>query len=186
MKCSQCYADNPPWATVCHACGLSVCRLELCPAGHLLPPGAGDCPVCPDLWPETASFSGPAILRGLLWVEGGRLVADAEPGNDVSDSNDVPYLEIRDADLPLAIAASPSGVARIVPLDAPAATCRILMRPEGLSVCDRQVRRRSGPPAYGPLRAGDALTLGTVRLRFQALSPPAWVEKAATESKHPA
>ena len=64
MKCSHCYAENPPWSTVCSSCSQPVHRLEICFQGHLLPPGVQECPVCPSLWPEISAFAGPALLRG--------------------------------------------------------------------------------------------------------------------------
>ena len=172
MRCSHCYTDNPTWATVCSSCGKSVLRLEICPAGHLLPPGEQECPICPSLWPEVDSFSGPPMLRGFLWVESGRLATVAEPAQELA------YLEIRDRESPLALTLLPSGVVHLTEDDDYDARCRILMRPDGVRVCDKnQPAIHSGLPAYEPLLAGKTLRLGRTSFRHIQVRPPAWAEK---------
>jgi hypothetical protein len=176
MKCSQCYGENPPWATVCVACGQAVRRLELCPAGHLLPPGEQECAVCPDLWPEVAPFVGAPLLRGLLWLESGRLFSDGDPGQSR------PYVEVRDQDLPLALAIQAGGTIRIADADDPAVVCRILMRPEGVQVCSRQgTRPRSGPPVYDKLKPDGTFQLAGATFRYLQVQPPAWAEELAAQ-----
>jgi hypothetical protein len=175
MKCSHCYEDNPAWATVCSSCSQPVERLELCPMGHLLPPGRTDCPVCPDLWPEVTAFAGPPVLRGVLWLEQGRLTSEVEPGADLA------YLEVRDREQPLALKIQPSGTASIVvDDDDPNILCRVLMRPEGVQVCSR-VRPGAppGPPVYEPLPPGESFRAGHASFRYVAIEPPVWVQKLA-------
>ena len=174
MKCSSCYADNEPWATVCSACGQSVRRLELCPSGHLLPPGEQECPICPSLWPEVGAFAGPPLLRGLLWVERGRLTAGAEPFEELA------FLEVRDQENPLALAPQTSGAVRVSDESDSEVSCRILMRPDGLKICRiNQSGRRAGAPVYEPLTAGETFDLGGTSLRYQEMRPPSWAVKLA-------
>lgn len=173
MKCSHCYSDNQPWATVCSACGQSVLRLEFCPRGHLLPPGVRDCPVCPSLWPEVDAFAGPPVLRGLLWVEQGRLAPASDPHKKLA------FLEIRDQEAPLGLTVRPSGTVCVVGEDDPDSSCRILMRPSGVKVCCRRPGQPSAPPAYQPLPCGERFDLGGATLRHLGLQPPVWVEKLA-------
>ncbi len=174
MKCSQCYAENPPWATVCSSCGQSVLRLEICPGGHLLPPGVRECEVCPSLWPEVEPFAGPPVLRGFLWVVKGRLALASDPGRELE------YLEIRDQHNPLLLASQPSGAVYMIGEDDREANCRILMRPEGVQVCDRnRPEGHSGLPSYTPLPPGQRFDLGGTSFRHLGLQPPVWVEKLA-------
>lgn len=178
MKCSHCYATNPGWATVCLSCSQPVQRLELCPSGHLLPPGVKDCPVCPDLWPEVTDFAGPPLLRGILWLESGRLTTHAEPGVDLA------FLEVRDQEQPLALKSLPTGAAQLVADDDPDVLCRILMRPDGVQVCHRHGGGATpGPPTYRTLRAGESFDAGQASFRYQELPPPAWAEKLASGNR---
>ncbi|MFC1572791.1 hypothetical protein ACFL6M_04250, partial [Candidatus Eisenbacteria bacterium] len=174
MKCSQCYAENKPWATVCSSCGLSILRLETCPMGHLLPPGGQECPVCPSMWPEVGHFAGPPVLRGFLWVERGRLANASDPRTEMA------YVEVRDQETPLALASQPAGALHLTGEDDPDVDCRILMRPESVQVCNRtRTGRRSGPPVYEPLPPGQSLDLGGTSFRYLGVQPPVWVEKLA-------
>jgi len=174
MKCSHCYADNKAWATVCEACGQAVQRLETCPLGHLLPPGGRDCPVCPSLWPEVDAFAGPALLRGLLWVDAGKLAEARAPDRLLA------YLEVRDRDRPVSLARRASGRVEVAPEDDPDVVCRLLMRPGGPRVCNKSAPADPRSlPQYVPLPPGSSLDLGEVRLRFLDLAPPAWAEKMA-------
>ena len=174
MKCSHCYAENPPWSTVCSSCGQSVLRLEICSLGHLLPPGVQECPVCPSLWPEVKSFAGPPLLRGFLWVETGRLAAAADPGKELA------YLEIRDGESPLALTLQPSGVVHLAGDDDRNVNCRILMRPEGVQVCNmNRPGTHSGPLAYEPLLPREKFDLGRTSFQHLEVQPPVWVEKLA-------
>jgi len=174
MKCSHCYGENQPWATVCSSCGQSVLRLEFCPADHLLPPGVQECPICPSLWPEVESFAGPPVLRGLLWVEKGRLIAASDPGVELA------YVEIRDLELPLALTQRPSGALHIVGEDDPGVDCRILMRPDGVQICRRnRLGHPSRSPVYEPLPPGQKIVLGGTSFRHVEVQPPLWVEKLA-------
>jgi hypothetical protein len=174
MKCSSCYAENPPWAAVCQTCGGAVQPLEFCPGGHLLPPGVRECPVCPSEWPETPVFEGPPILRGLLWVERGRLLAIPAAGGD----DDRSYIELRDDEAPLNIGEDTRGRARLFQSEDPAVTVRIVVRPSGVLVCQKGGASPAVPLAYVPLAAGGALDLGNTRLRLLTWPVPAWVEKA--------
>lgn len=106
MKCSHCYAENPAWSTVCSSCSQPLLRLEVCSRGHLLPPGEHECPICPSLWPEVSAFAGPALLRGLLWVDSGNVTSTIESGEDIT------FLEIRDQEETLALALQPNGDVR--------------------------------------------------------------------------
>ena len=174
MKCSHCYAENQPWATVCSSCGQSVLRLEICPAGHLLPPGAHECPICPSLWPEVESFAGPPVLRGFLWVEKGRLISASDPGKELA------YVEIRDGESPLALTLQPTGAVYLAGEEDPEVDCRILMRPEGVQVCSRgRPGGRAGPMEYQMLPPGEKVDLGSTSFRHMQVQPPPWVEKLA-------
>jgi hypothetical protein len=174
MRCSHCYAENEAWATICSACGQAVLRLEFCPGGHLLPPGVRDCPVCPSLWPEVSSFAGPPLLRGLLWVETGRLAPAADPGRELA------YLEVRDQENPIGLILRPTGAVHVTTNDDEGVSCRILMRPEGVQVCDKsRPREGSGAPSYVVLRPGEKLALGGTTLRHQEVQPPLWAQKLA-------
>ena len=174
MKCSHCYETNTAWATVCSSCSQPVRRLELCPAGHLLPPGAAECPVCPDLWPDVTAYAGPPVLRGILWLESGRLTNDAAPDARLT------FLEVRDREHPLALKIQPSGAAHLVDDDDPDVLCRILARPEGLQVCRRfRPGAAPGPPTYEPLQSGDTFDVGHATFRYQIIPPPVWVQNLA-------
>lgn len=174
MKCSSCYADNDAWATVCSSCGQAVRRLELCPAGHLLPPGEHECPICPSLWPAVDAFAGPPLLRGLLWVERGRLI-----GNE-NVSEEIAFIEVRDQESPLVLSPQPSGAVRLTDESDTDANCRILMRPEGLKICLMgQPDGRSRLPAYIDVAPGEKIDLGGTSLRYQIVRTPAWAEKLA-------
>jgi hypothetical protein len=174
MKCSSCYADNNAWATVCSACGQSVRRLELCPAGHLLPPGEQECPICPSLWPAVDAFAGPPLLRGLLWVERGRLMGDETATAPLA------FVEVRDQESPLVLSPLSSGAMRLSDESDGDANCRILMRPDGLKVCKMgQSGDRAGLPTYTALSPGEKLDWGGMTLRYQEIRTPAWAEKLA-------
>jgi hypothetical protein len=157
MKCSSCYADNALWAQVCVLCGQPIVPIEVCANGHILPPGSRECPICPSTWPAAASFSGPALLRGVLLVETG-LVVDSASGALLH------HLEIRDADLPLTLAAAAPDRVERVASEGTAGDIRLLMRPEGLQVC-RKGGGRKGKMAWEPLGPAETISLGAVRLR---------------------
>lgn len=176
MKCSSCYAANDAWATVCSSCGQSVRRLELCPAGHLLPPGEQGCTICPSLWPAVDAFAGPPLLRGLLWVERGRLIKGETATAELA------FLEVRDQESPLVLSPQPSGAVRLTDESDADANCRILMRPDGLKVCVMgKPDGKSGLPAYTALPPGETLDLGGTSLRYQNVRAPAWAEKLAAQ-----
>ncbi len=178
MRCSACYAENPPWATICTDCGKAVLRLEFCAGGHLLPPGAQECPVCPHLWPEVTAFDGAPLLRGILLVEKGRLTNADDPADYL------PYVEIRDREQPLVLTHAPNEQVTIANDDA-AGTCRVLMRPEGVQVCGAGfAHEHAGPRVYKALGPDDTFVLGTTTFRHIAFDPPAWSVKLA-ESRHP-
>lgn len=172
MKCSNCYGENPTWSTVCSSCGQPVLRLEICSQGHLLPPGVQQCPICPSQWPDISPFAGPPLLRGLLWIETGRLTATSDPGNELA------YLEMRDQESPLALSLRSSGAASLVEDDNRDVVCRILMRPEGVQVCNKyHQKEHSGPLEFKPLQPGEILELGRTSFRLMPVRPPVWVEK---------
>jgi len=174
MKCSHCYADNQSFATICAKCGQAILRLEVCPMGHLLPPGEQDCPICPSMWPEVDSFAGPPLLRGFLLVESGRLTGSQDPVAALT------YLEVRDQEIPLALAPLHSGAVSLVDEDDDKIECRILMRPNGISVCQRdQMKKQKAPSVYEPLLPGEKFDLGGVSLRYHEVVPPAWARKLA-------
>jgi hypothetical protein len=164
VKCGSCYAGNAAWAAVCVMCGEPVVPVELCANGHILPPGSRDCPVCPSMWPDVAPFVGPPLLRGVLWVERGRL-KEGESGRAL------PYLEVRDLETPLTFDQAAPDELRLAPAEAKSGVARILMRPDGVSVCEK-AGGRSGKPAYVPVVAGEILTLGGVRIRFVPFEVP--------------
>ncbi len=172
MKCSHCYAENPPWSTVCSSCSQPVLRLEICSQGHLLPPGVQECSICPSLWPEISAFAGPPLLRGLLWVDAGSVTSPSDPGEDMA------YLEIRDQESALALTLQPSGDVHLTGDDDGDVVCRILMRPEGVQVCNKiRPAAHTGPLAFEPLLPGEKFHLGGVLFRLQVVQPPAWVQK---------
>jgi hypothetical protein len=107
-------------------------------------------------------------------VETGRLVADSDPGKEVF------FLEIRDLELPLALALLPSGAVQLIDDDDRNMMCRILMRPEGVQVCNKcRPGTLSGPLAYSPLLPGEKFDLGRTSFRYLELHPPVWTEKLA-------
>jgi hypothetical protein len=110
----------------------------------------------------------------LLWVESGRLATVSEPAQELA------YLEIRDRENPLALTSLPSGVIHLTEDDDPDTHCRILMRPDGVQVCNKnQPATHSGLPAYEPFLAGKTLRLGRTSFRHMQVQPPAWAEKSA-------
>jgi hypothetical protein len=157
MKCSACYAENALWAQVCVLCGQPVVPIELCPNGHILPPGSRECAICPSTWPEAPAFSGPALLRGVLLVERGHLV-------DGRGGSNLPYLELRDSALPLTFAQNgPDRVERVAS-DGSAGDVRLLVRPEGIQIC----RKGGGPKgkmAYEVVSPAEKVAVGGVLLR---------------------
>jgi len=154
MKCSSCYADNDAWVTVCIMCGDPVVPVELCDNGHILPPGARECPLCPSMWPDVSTFSGPGVLRGILLVERGRLENEAGAPAE--------FLEIRDHEQPLSFVQAEPGRLSPTTLDDGAATVRILMRPDGVSTC---VKPGKGKLAYEKLPPGGTRAVGGVQFR---------------------
>jgi hypothetical protein len=163
MKCSACYADNARWATVCVMCGQPVQAIEVCPNGHILPPGSRDCLVCRSDWPAAPEFSGAAILRGVLLVEMGEL-AD---GPAVAA---MPYLEIRDAAAPLTFAqAGPDRMERLA--DDSGGDVRILMRPDGLQIC-----RKGGKMVYESVSESVPVAIGGVRMKVIRFEVPGWLK----------
>ena len=72
MRCSSCYASNPAWTGICPSCGEPTNPIRLCPNGHILPPGAAECPVCPSMWPQPEPFAGlPQESGAALRLQGG-------------------------------------------------------------------------------------------------------------------
>lgn len=178
MKCSTCYSENPPWAAVCAVCGGKVLPLEFCLNGHLLPPGVRECPVCPNEWPEVPGYAGPPVLRGVLWVERGAVVA-----RDAEGETELPYVEVRDREAPVALSTDARGRARLTDEQDAAAVVRILMRPEGLMVCKKAapgvLRAEAGPLRFEALAAEHSLDVGNARLRYLAWPVPQWVDAPA-------
>jgi len=175
MKCSSCYAENAPWATLCSTCGNPTLALELCPNGHLLAPGQRDCAVCPSAWPEVPPFQGPPVLRGLLWVERGDLVGSANEGS----GERLYFCELRDREASIALGIDARGRARLLADDDPETVARLVVRPSGFSLCRRGGRAtRPGPLAYEPLHPGSSFDLENVRLRLVTWEIPAFPEGA--------
>jgi hypothetical protein len=180
MKCSNCYADNPAWQAICSACGQPVVPIELCASGHVLPPGVRECPICPSMWPEVAAFVGPPVLRGVLWIEGGQIL-------DPARGEPIPLIELRDGEQPLSL--SPHAEPDVVVLggDESRAAAKVLVRPDGVSLCERPDARAAsaGPraerPAYRTFPQDTPLAIGRARLRFIPLAAPAWIEAPAAQ-----
>ena len=182
MKCLHCYAENPAWQTLCSACGEPVTPIELCAAGHILPPGVRECAVCPTLWPATTPFAGPPILRGLLWIDAGEL-------RGLADAGPLPFLELRDGETPVAIVASSPLTASLGSADHKDTIVRILVRPDGVSACTRPGAPRGGSaaskggrpasPRYEPLAENAPVEVERVRLRFVPIQAPAWIHARA-------
>ncbi len=114
------------------------------------------------------------MLRGLFWVTSGSLAFASEPAQELA------YLEIRDQGTPLGLRLLPSGTVHLTEDDD--VQCRILMRPEGVQVCDKnQSGLHSGIPTYVPLPVGKALRLGRTSFRHLQVQPPDWALKQAAE-----
>ncbi|MFN0151286.1 MAG: hypothetical protein ACKVU1_11345 [bacterium] len=174
MKCLHCYAENPAWQTLCSACGEPVTPVEICGAGHILPPGVRECPLCPTLWPQVAPFSGPPILRGILWVESGEL-------HVAGDFARHEYFELRDMELPYSLTSRSPLVADVASADLQDAAIKLLVRPGEISLCGKPAAGRSGPaaPRYEPLRDGATVELERVRMRLVPIAAPAWTQTHA-------
>jgi len=174
VKCLHCYADNPPWQTLCSACGEPVTPVEICAAGHILPPGVRECPLCPTLWPAIPPFSGAPILRGILWVESGELHVAGDRGR-------IEFFELRDAELPYSFTARSPLVADVASADQQDAVIKLLVRPGEVSVCGRPAAGRGGTaaPRYEALRDGARVEADRVRMRFLPIAAPAWTQSHA-------
>jgi hypothetical protein len=114
------------------------------------------------MWPETAPFSGPPVLRGILWVERGRWI-----DRDAIAS----YLEMRDHEAPWTLSQPEPDLLKSVVPESREAVARILVRPEGLKVC----RKTAGParkPEYEAISENQTLAIGSVRLRWVPFEVP--------------
>lgn len=172
MKCSACYEENATWQDVCSHCGRPTVPLRFCPNGHLLPPKVTECPVCPMMWPDPGSFSGPPILRGVLWVDGGRLRREHDPAAQ-------PVLELRDGAAPLALRVE--GTDSLVQLagEPGRASVQFLVRPDGVRACLGAEFRRPGAVAqFQPIAEETGLRVGPVLVRVVLFEVPEWVPAA--------
>jgi hypothetical protein len=169
VKCSQCYAENDRWASVCVVCGGAVLPIAVCPNGHLLPPDSQECPRCPQSWPEVPPFDGPPILRAALVVERGELYVE-------DTSRTTSLIEARDRLQPLSLVKDDRARMRLTEREEPNAQARILMRPDGVSVCQRPdargAKRSPGKIAYRPLNPGETAAVGGVTFRLYAFHVP--------------
>lgn len=178
MRCSECYEPNPAWQDLCSRCGRPTLSLRLCPNGHLLSPKVTDCPVCPSMWPDSGPFSGPSILRGVLWADAGRLRQE--------DRDDVlPIIELRDAAKPYAFRVEGSDCLRRVHRDPGGAAIQVLVRPEGTFAClgpeYRQARARL---EFAPVPPTGAIRVGPVLVRMALFEVPDWVIEELEEPAH--
>jgi len=170
MKCSVCYHDNPAWQKICTYCGQTAVALQLCPSGHLLKPEQTDCPVCPSMWPESGQFAGPAILRGVLWVDHGKL-------RTPDGRHHMPYVELRDSEQPLAFLIDGPGSAQLSTEDAAPVGVKVEIRPEATRYClgpDYVVDPGLGL-SYQDLAGEERFRVGPVTFRVLFFSIPSWV-----------
>lgn len=169
MRCSECYEVNPAWQEHCSRCGRPVLPLRFCPGGHLLPPRTLDCPVCPQSWPDPGPFRGPAILRGVLYVDGGRLRREDE-------AETVPLLELRDGPSPLALRVEGSDLVTLLARVPEAASVQVLVRPEGVLAClGPEYRGPRGRSEFQTVSSGGALRVGPILVRMIFFEVPEWV-----------
>ncbi len=169
MKCAACYEENPPWQAVCSRCGQHTRALQLCPSGHLLPPGVEDCPVCPSMWPDPGPFKGAPILRGIAWVESGHL-------RDEEIDGTLPVLELRDNPTPFALSVEGSASARRLREDLGKAAVQILVRPDGIRYCLGANYRGGDTPSFVPIE-GERVRVGNMTLRVAEFEVPGWVRQ---------
>lgn len=169
MRCSECYEVNPAWQEHCSRCGRPVLPLRFCPNGHLLPPRVTDCPVCPAMWPDPGPFRGPAILRGVLWADGGRLRVEDR-------AETVPLLELRDGHAPIALRVEGADVLTRLETDPTAASVQVLVRPEGVLAClGAEFRGPRGRSEFQSLGLSGALRVGPILIRVILFDVPDWV-----------
>ena len=171
MRCSECYEVNPAWQEVCSRCGHSTLPLRFCPNGHLLPPSVTDCPVCPSMWPDSGPFSGPAILRGVLWADAGRI-------KDEGAETTLPVVELRDFAKPYAFRVEGSDCLRRIHEDPGNAAVQVLVRPEGVFACLGLDYRAQGTRLeFAPLGVSGSLRVGPILIRTVLFDVPDWVEE---------
>lgn len=170
MKCSGCYHENPAWQKICTFCGQATASLQLCPSGHLLMPKQTDCAVCPSLWPDSSPFEGPPILRGVLWVDHGRL-------RSADGSQQMPFVELRDSEQPMSFLVTGAGLAQLsVDSDAEIAL-KVEVRPGGTRYClgpDHLAQTGQGL-AYQNLGGEERFRVGPVTFRVLFFPVPSWV-----------
>jgi hypothetical protein len=169
MRCSECYEANPAWQDLCSRCGKPTLALRLCPNGHLLPPKVTDCPVCPSMWPNAGPFSGPSILRGVLWADAGRLRQE--------DRDEVlSIVELRDSARPHAFRIEGSDCLRKVENDPGSAAVQVLVRPEGVFACvGPEYRKPRASVEFDPFPVSGALRVGPILIRIAVFDVPDWV-----------
>ena len=109
-------------------------------------------------------------------MESGRVTSTTDPVADMA------YLEIRDQEDPIALTLQPSGDVRLPTDDDSDVACRILMRPDGVRVCNKiRPAAITGPLVFEPLLPGEKFRLGEVLFRLQVVRVPGWVEKVLGE-----
>ena len=170
MKCSVCYHENPAWQKICTYCGQAAVALQLCPSGHLLAPDQADCPVCPSMWPESDPFAGPPILRGILWVDHGKL-------RTPDGADRMPYVELRDSEQPLSLVIEGAGSAKLTTSDEAKAGVKVEVRPRGVRYClgpDYLIEAGKGL-VYQDLAGEERFRVGPVTFRVMFFSIPDWV-----------
>jgi len=168
MRCSSCYAENSSTQRVCAVCGEATLPLEFCPAGHLMEPGASRCSICHELWPEITDFSGPPLLRGIMWLEG----AECRSGDGAER---LPFIELRDGRDPVSLTVSDSESVLVSFEDRPDASLKILTRPDGPRFCaSSHFRPSANEPAYQSLEPDREPRLGNVSIRLALFDVPDW------------
>ncbi|MCA9726832.1 MAG: hypothetical protein KC729_04055 [Candidatus Eisenbacteria bacterium] len=116
-------------------------------------------------------FSGHALLRGVVWVENGSMLGEA-------GIRELPYLELRDRELPYALAVQEPGQALVLDGDPAESSLKVLIRPEGSGFC---VKPMDGSLActglqYSPLSPAGRVVVAGTTLRFVFFEIPDWVE----------